>query len=207
MAQVPGIVHSVRVEDLDQGAIPLRLKTFKILPPSETDFLANSEAEKQKGGKQETPAAAATALTMEESQENDVADEDEEEGPGVDTGDYVNLEVTFSYRRNPKRARKQKISHAKANRSDAPKETEKGTLEIGETMVESTSNPAMDAAALTADLPVEQIHMLLYLSVGLQKIAGIDLPVWIEVVGIEGKMRLRMQLVPAAPFVKVNKLL
>lgn len=52
------------------------------------------------------------------------------------------------------------------------------------------------------ETPPEMIHLLLYLSIGLQKIAAVEIPVWCEVLGIEGKMRLRLQLVPNAPFVK-----
>lgn len=37
--QVPGIVHAVRVEDLDQGVIPLKIQRFKVLGRGEDDFL------------------------------------------------------------------------------------------------------------------------------------------------------------------------
>ncbi len=52
------------------------------------------------------------------------------------------------------------------------------------------------------DVPTERIHLLLNLSVGLQKIAAVTIPVWIEMVGIEGKARVRLQMTPVAPFVK-----
>ncbi len=32
MTQVPGIVHSVKVDDMDQGSIPLRIKSFPCPP-------------------------------------------------------------------------------------------------------------------------------------------------------------------------------
>jgi hypothetical protein len=44
--------------------------------------------------------------------------------------------------------------------------------------------------------------LLIYMAIGLQKLAAVEVPVWIEMLGIEGKMRLRLQLTPAAPFVK-----
>lgn len=58
------------------------------------------------------------------------------------------------------------------------------------------------SAEMESETPAEMIHLLLYLSIGLQKIAAVEVPVWCEVLGIQGKMRLRIQLVPNAPFVK-----
>lgn len=45
-------------------------------------------------------------------------------------------------------------------------------------------------------------HFLLYLGVGVKKVAKFEIPVWVELSGLHGKIRLRMQLVPEPPFSK-----
>lgn len=43
-------------------------------------------------------------------------------------------------------------------------------------------------------------HFLVYLGIGVKKVAKFELPVWCELSGLHGKIRLRMQLVPEPPF-------
>lgn len=55
--QVPGIVHAVRVEDLDQGVIPLKIQRFKVLGRGEEDFLRDrndTQIEEQPDGIEES---------------------------------------------------------------------------------------------------------------------------------------------------------
>lgn len=68
-------------------------------------------------------------------------------------GDYINLEVDFSFRRLPP--------------------------------------PASKSANL---------HFLIYLGVGLKKLATVELPIWVELAGTHGKIRLRIQLTSEPPF-------
>lgn len=43
-------------------------------------------------------------------------------------------------------------------------------------------------------------HFLLYLGIGVKKVAKIEIPVWVELSGLHGKIRLRLQLVSEPPF-------
>ncbi len=48
MTQVPGIVHSVKVDDMDQGSIPLRIKSFRVLPSDDKAFLKGAVVQARK---------------------------------------------------------------------------------------------------------------------------------------------------------------
>ncbi|KAL9940078.1 hypothetical protein V8E36_000783 [Tilletia maclaganii] len=147
-----GIVHGCRVEDLDQGRTALQIKGFRVLSNDADAFVGNAHASPKK-----------SAGDHEEAQ---------------DTGEYINLEVSFSYRGTKRKC----AASSKANAShDIAKEVD----------AESSDMEAR-----------ENIHMLLYMMVGLQKIAAVELPVWVSVLGIEGKVRLRLQILPNPPFAK-----
>jgi hypothetical protein len=182
MTQVPGVVHNVRVEDMDQGSIPLRVKSFRVLPSDESAFLQGAVAQARKD------AGQSGADVPSGSNDGDADDPD----TGVDVGDHVNLEVTFTYRGAT--TKKGLFRTATNNASSQSKAS--GNVAAGH---QTESDDELDQLK---DVPTERIHMLLYLSVGLQKIAAVDIPVWIEMVGIEGKARVRLQMTPVAPFVK-----
>lgn len=170
MQQVPGIVHSCRVEDLDQGNVPLRVQSFTLLDSGEEAFSATQpQVHDEANTKPGAPVSS---------------NESNGEGP-VDVGDHINLEVTFAYRSPSSRKQKTKSNEA----SGIMTEKERASF-----------NSAEQSAGASDNL-IDQIHMLIYMAIGLQKIAAIEVPVWCEVLGIEGKMRLRIQLVPTAPFV------
>ena len=44
--------------------------------------------------------------------------------------------------------------------------------------------------------------MLMYMSIGVQKLVSVDFPVGVEVIGIEGTMRVRLKMSPLLPFVR-----
>ncbi len=182
MQQVPGIVHSARVEDLDQGTIPLRIKSMRVLEDSSGEAFTSldgfSEAKKNnplvklwktvrgEGAHPEGPGDAAPSASKPSEDRKHTSREHE-----TDSGDYINLEIDFSYR--------------------AP----------------SGAKPKGDDAALAdeangASNTGEKMHMLLWMGIGLRKIAAISVPVWIEVLGIQGTMRLRLEVMPVLPFVK-----
>lgn len=115
--QVPSVVHTVKVSDLDIGSVPLRVLSMRYLP-------------------------------------DDSAPRDDEDA----SGEYVNLEVSFGYR---------------AGKSDKS--------------LKSKAN---------------NIHLLIWFLVGLKNVLGIPLPIWVEVLGIMGKARVRIQLLPDPPFLK-----
>lgn len=181
MAQVPGIVHSVRVEDMSQGSVPLKLQSFKILGNSEYDFLgtqpSSEEQEAEKRRKDRLKSNSSTKANDDdhtEIQEERLAMEDEDEnGTHFDTGDYVNLEVSFGYRvPSAKRGKSNKKSSETIDSNDLP------------------SNPPTEESFIKdADAPpAESIHLLIYMSIGLQKIAAVEVPVWVEMLGIQGKV-------------------
>ncbi|TKY90381.1 hypothetical protein EX895_000379 [Sporisorium graminicola] len=180
MTQVPGVVHNVRVEDMDQGSIPLRVKSFRVLPSDDKAFLQGAVVQAHKdAGESDADAPS--------PHHGDSEDDD----AGVDVGDYVNLEVTFAYRGA---ATKKGLFRSTVN-------TNSGPLNASGPVAADEAEEEADFDQLK-DVPTERIHLLLYLSVGLQKIAAVDIPVWIEMVGIEGKARVRLQMTPVAPFVK-----
>ncbi|CAO1633994.1 unnamed protein product [Jaminaea pallidilutea] len=177
---VPGIVHAVRIEDLDQGAVPITINSLKILPSDESAFL------NKQGG--DDPQA-----------EREIEDElnDTEGKPNVDLGDYVNLEMSFTYRA-PEHARK----GATTKSGNVSKDEQVGNDEAGEGQQRANDTSVHQRQHHDGETPLETVHLLIYMAIGLQKIAAVEVPVWVEMVGIEAKLRLRLQLVPALPFVK-----
>ena len=164
MQQVPPIVHSCRVEDLDQGTVPLRIQSFVVLDSSEEVFTRG------------TSNVHSTSVTGQDgASEEDIA---------FDFGDFVNLEVTFAYRSPAARRKK-----GKTNKGPSIAEEDEKLKGIGK------------QSASGSDMALDQIHLLIYMAIGLQKLAAVEVPVWCEMLGIEGKMRLRLQMVPTAPFV------
>ncbi|UZJ54235.1 hypothetical protein CBS101457_003555 [Exobasidium rhododendri] len=163
MQQVPPIVHSCRVEDLDQGTVPLRIQSFTVLDSDAETFTRGTSSgvhQANAGGSLKDPG----------------------EDVPIDVGDFVNLEVTFAYRSSG-------AKHGKTNKGGSTSRQLEKELED------------KDDDGLQSDVPVDQIHLLIYMAIGLQKIAAVEIPVWCEVLGITGKMRLRLQMVPSAPFV------
>lgn len=54
----------------------------------------------------------------------------------------------------------------------------------------------------TIQSKAKNIHMLIWFLVGLRNVLGIPIPVWVQVHGIIGKARVRIQLLPDPPFLK-----
>ncbi|MCO5588214.1 hypothetical protein L7F22_042169 [Adiantum nelumboides] len=172
MQQVPGIVHGCRVEDLDQGTVPLHIQSFSLLDSSEVAFIEGASANEIHD----------MDVGMENNEEVMKHAEDSGKGDiGFDVGEFVNLELTFAYRSPAARRKKMKSNRAEGVMTEEEREAQ--------------------VSGYQSELPIDQIHMLIYMAIGLQKIAAVEIPVWCEVLGIEGKMRLRLQLVPTAPFV------
>ncbi|KDN53005.1 hypothetical protein K437DRAFT_242815 [Tilletiaria anomala UBC 951] len=175
MQQVPGIVHSARVHDLDQGSLPPRLKCFKVLPPSIDAFLAGD------ADGDENARAEHKRLWRKKSKQNEEDTLPTHEEGHLDSGDFINLEVDFVYRAPSTLDGR---SCGKMNQ----KTDFEGDVQLSEDDIIQKGR--------------EKLHMLLYLGIGIKKLAAISVPVWIEVLGIEGRMRLRLQVTPVLPFVK-----
>ena len=161
MQQVPPIVHSCRVDGLDQGTVPIRLLSFKLLHSSDEAF---------------------TGVDIDDMDESDrIFDSD------LDLDESIVLEVRFSYRRPTARGRKHEhgVAHSKGAGSD----------DIGAEALRQGAVPYRYADK-------QRIQMLIYLCIGVQKLASIDFPVGVEVIGIEGTMRFRLKMSPLFPFVR-----
>jgi hypothetical protein len=103
MQQVPGIVHSARVEDLDQGGIPLRLKGFRVLKDDSPEgFVELSEGQTQghKGSTLMKMWKMARGKSDEMVQNADKGGLEQGTSPEaqIDMGDFINIEVDFAYR-------------------------------------------------------------------------------------------------------------
>ncbi len=164
----------------------LRVKSFRVLPSDDSAFLRGAVAQAKKDAGHSDGDIHASAA--------DIEAEDGE--TGVDVGDFVNLEVTFAYR----------AATSKKGLFRTTTNTHKGPLNTGgpvaggeEKKYEADAEEDFDQLK---NVPTERIHLLLVLTAGLQKIAAVDIPVWIEMIGIEGKARVRLQMTPVAPFVK-----
>ena len=85
MTLVPPIVHSCRVEDMNQGTVPLRIQSFTILDSHQDAFTRG----------------------LDKIQRQNVT-EDEPATEQMDIGDYINLEVTFAHPSPAARSKKKK---------------------------------------------------------------------------------------------------
>ncbi|KAH9812381.1 hypothetical protein DFH28DRAFT_1084256 [Melampsora americana] len=116
----PGIVTTVRVDELDQGRNPIRLVAFKTLD-AEDPWVKN------------------------QVKVSDLP------------GEFINLEVEFAYRRK-----------------------------------QDSTEPASSA------------HFVAYFGIGVQKIASCEMPVFVQIDGLHGKIKLRIQLIAVPPFVQMT---
>lgn len=116
----PGIVTTVRVDELDQGRNSIRLIGFKTLH-AEDPWVKN------------------------QVKVSDLP------------GEFINLEVEFAYRRK-----------------------------------HDSTEPASSA------------HFVAYFGIGVQKIASCEMPVFVQIDGLHGKIKLRVQLIAVPPFVQMT---
>lgn len=115
--------------------------------------------------------------------------EPREGAAGAPLTDEVVLEVAFAYRRRPR------FSHART-KSDTARHTaasNSGGHEIGSEALRQGDDRPTQALQ-------QRIRMLVYMRMGLQKLAAVDLPVGVEIVGFEGRMRFRVKTSPLLPF-------
>lgn len=170
-ASLPSVVRMVSVEDLGQGSEAIRILGIRWLPTGAAARSVDSDGKLGAKADKDHPndrAAAGqgeindNAAHNEESSPNDDQKEDEKANPGqqaqiaegmeAEEGDFINLEVAFSYR----------------TRSSAQKFKER----------------AKNA----------HLYLAFYLP------GRIKLPVYVDLRGIVGIARLRLQLTPDPPF-------
>ncbi|TIB11670.1 hypothetical protein E3P92_02840 [Wallemia ichthyophaga] len=132
-----GFVNGVKVSDIDQGTVPMRVLSMRDLSDAEMMETLNNNS---------VPSFS----DQENSSKKDLR-------PDEEKGEYVNLEINFAYR----------------------------------------ARPSGDLATKSRN-----IHMLIHFVVGLKKMLGAVMPVYVEVQGMTGTLRARCQLVPNPPFIK-----
>ena len=172
-ASLPKLVRMVSVEDLGQGSESLRILGVRWLPTGaaarnvsvDGQFKSSDKNEKSdrkvpgEGEMEDDPKSDQSSNNQDstkaehgDDQQQQGEEENVAEGLEAEEGDFVNVEIAFSYRA-------------------------------------STSGKAMKTKAKNAHL-----YLAFYLP------SKIRLPVWVELRGIVGTMRLRLQLCPDPPF-------
>ena len=170
-ASLPRFIRMVSVEDIGQGSESLRILGIKWLPTGAASKTVTAEGKLQKkqsqdGEKSDRSVPGQGRLESGDDDQNkqngspdkdETNDEEQEnqnisEGMEAEEGEFVNMEVAFSYRA----------------RSDG----------------KGFRNRAKNA----------------HLYLGFYLPANIKVPVWVEMVGVVGVMRLRLQLTPDPPF-------
>ncbi|KAI9761756.1 MAG: hypothetical protein M4579_000850 [Chaenotheca gracillima] len=168
-ASLPRMVRMISVEDLGQGNEAIRILGIRWLPAgaAATSVSVDGEFEtsqkdskndgSDKGQKVQSDRSVPGEGELQEKPDNGKSDnqedgEDVAEGMEAEEGDFINLEVAFSYRAKPG----------------------------GKTFKGKSKNA--------------------HLYLGFYLPGGIKFPVWVELRGIAGTMRLRLQLTPDPPF-------
>ncbi|KAG9246427.1 hypothetical protein BJ878DRAFT_496988 [Calycina marina] len=172
-ASLPKIIKMVSVDDLGQGSESIRILGIRWLPTGAASQTVDEEGHLSKGNDKAANDRSAPGQGEEEdheyqeNHENDSPDakkdaqqekakEEEQqalrEGMEAEQGDFVNMELAFSYRAR---------SSGKSIRSKAKN---------------------------------AHLYLKFYLP------GGVFVPVWVELKGIIGTMRLRLQLTPDPPF-------
>ncbi|KAF2433433.1 hypothetical protein EJ08DRAFT_731760 [Tothia fuscella] len=173
-ASLPKLVRMISVEDIGQGSEALRILGIRWLPtgaatksvdsdgklkknkkndPQNSDRSVPGQGEIQDASKENKKDDPSTSDKNDEKREQEEeSDENIAEGMEAEEGDFVNMEVAFSYRARPQ-------------------------------------GKGMRTRAKNAHL-----YLAFYLP------GGIKFPVWVEMRGLVGVMRLRLQLTPDPPF-------
>ncbi|KAM7191830.1 hypothetical protein V8F33_008677 [Rhypophila sp. PSN 637] len=168
-ASLPKVVRMVSVDDVGQGSEAFRILGVKWLPTAAANKSVNSDGslEDSKGGNDRTvPGQGETddsgnggeverGKGEKDDEEQEQDQEAIEEGMEAEDGDFVNMELAFSYRaRSSGKSLQRKVRNA-------------------------------------------HLYLKFYLP------GGIAVPVWVELRGIVGIMRVRLQLTPDPPFVEL----
>lgn len=171
-ASLPKVIRMVSVEDLGQGSEAIRILGIRWLPTGAASQSVDADGKLKRANEKDANDRAAPGEGEEEEQEDSMKDDDDpdkrknsakqkqeeeeqqamREGMEAEQGDFVNLELAFSYRAR-------------------------------------SSGKSIKSKAKNAHL-----YLKFYLP------GGVFVPVWVEVRGVIGTMRLRLQLTPDPPF-------
>ncbi len=98
-ASIPGFIHSVKVEDLNQGSTPIRITGLRILPDNRVDDLKagmRKEISEMRRKEKHVTLPVDEHGSQEQIEREQKAQEEQEEGEH-----YVNIELGFVYRARP----------------------------------------------------------------------------------------------------------
>jgi hypothetical protein len=172
-ASLPKIIRMVSVDDLGQGSEAIRILGIRSLPTGAASQSVDDKGNLKKASDKETNDRAAPGQGEEEDNEDKVKDEDE----SVDA-------------EKKEEADKRKEQEQQAIREGM--EAEQGdfvNMELAFAYRARSSGKSLKSKAKNAHL-----YLKFYLP------GGIFVPVWVELRGIIGTMRLRLQLTPDPPF-------
>ncbi|MCJ1406633.1 hypothetical protein MMC19_000699 [Ptychographa xylographoides] len=168
-ASLPKLVRMISVEDLGQGSESIRILGIRWLPTGAAARSVSADGQLKSGDNDDSDRKAPGQGEVEDDtkptdtdkdqgkpssvdKQDENNDENVAEGMEAEQGDFVNMEVAFSYRA-------------------------------------TSSGKGIKKKAKNAHL-----YLVFYLP------GGFRFPVWVEVQGIVGTLRMRLQLVPDPPF-------
>jgi hypothetical protein len=172
-ASLPKVVRMVSVDDLGQGSEAIRILGIRWLPSGAASSSVDEEGNLKAASSKETNDRAAPGEGEEEDYEDKVKDEDDPKLSGEKA-----------------QQKREKEQEQQAIREGM--EAEQGdfvNMEVAFAYRARSSGKSLKAKAKNAHL-----YLRFYLP------GGIYVPVWVELRGIIGTMRLRLQLTPDPPF-------
>jgi hypothetical protein len=171
-ASLPKVIRMVSIDDLGQGSEAVRILGIRWLPTGAADQSVDEEGNLKKASDKEANDRGAPGQGEEEDVENKAKEKDDPEAT------------------NKKQKNKQQEQEQQAIREGM--EAEQGdfvNMELAFAYRARSSGKSIKSKARNAHL-----YLKFYLP------GGIFVPVWVEMRGIIGTMRLRLQLTPDPPF-------
>jgi hypothetical protein len=171
-ASLPKVIRMVSIDDLGQGSEAVRILGIRWLPTGAADQSVDEEGNLKKASDKEVNDRGAPGQGEEEDVENKAKEEDDPEAS------------------KKKQEKKQQEQEQQAIREGM--EAEQGdfvNMELAFAYRARSSGKSIKSKARNAHL-----YLKFYLP------GGIFVPVWVELRGIIGTMRLRLQLTPDPPF-------
>ncbi|TVY44234.1 Meiotically up-regulated protein 190 protein [Lachnellula occidentalis] len=175
-ASLPKVIRMVSVDDLGQGSEAIRVLGVRWLPTGAADQSVDEEGNIKKTSNEEANDRGAPGEGQEEKLESKARDDDDPEGS-----------------KKSEQQKKQTEGEQEAMREGM--EAEQGdfvNMELAFAYRARSSGKTIKSKAKNAHL-----YLKFYLP------GGIFVPVWVELRGIIGTMRLRMQLTPDPPFISL----
>ncbi|UZJ50734.1 hypothetical protein CBS101457_000054 [Exobasidium rhododendri] len=172
-------IQSVKVEDLAQGSTPLRLTGFRVLGDNEAIELRKQSQRMMRKRQAEEKKVYMPQEKQDKIIDQDVSipnDEDEE---------------------NAEKERRSGGSNAERGGKVIDENTEGSFINLELSFI-YRARPTTGAVASKSS----NAHLLIKFWIGARKWYTVPVPVWVEIAGLVGTVRARIQLVPDPPFIK-----